>query len=167
MTATPDFPMTRDVVITRVFDAPRALVWKAWTDPERLARWWGPHGFTNPVCELDPRPGGALWIVMCGPDGTAYPMSGTIREIVEPERLVFTAVAEDTDGHALLEALTTVTFVEEGGRTTLTVTARAIGLAPVAARMLEGMEAGWTQSLERLGRLLGGFTVPETQQPAC
>lgn len=144
----------REVSITRVFDAPRSLVFKMWTDPKHMAQWWGPKGFTNPVCELDVRPGGAIHIHMRGPDGVVHPMTGVFREIVEPERLVFTAVAEDHQGNPLLEALTTVTFAEQGDRTKLTVHAKAVGLAPIAAQMLAGMEAGWTQSLERLGELV-------------
>jgi uncharacterized protein YndB with AHSA1/START domain len=143
-------PNERTVVITRVFDAPRELVWKAWTDPKHMAQWWGPQGFTNPVCEMDARPGGALQIVMRAPDGAEHPMKGVFREVIKPERLVFTAVAEDERGNALLEALTIVTFAEDARKTKLTVHARAVGLAPVAARMLEGMQAGWTQSLDRL-----------------
>jgi uncharacterized protein YndB with AHSA1/START domain len=143
-------PNKRTVVITRVFDAPRELVWKAWTDSKHMAQWWGPQGFTNPVCEMDVRPGGALRIVMRAPDGAEHPMKGVFREIVEPERLVFTAVAEDENGNPLLEALTTVTFAKQGGKTKLTVHACAVGLAAVAERMLEGMQAGWTQSLDRL-----------------
>jgi len=149
-------PNERTVVITRVLDAPRELVWKAWTDPEHLAQWWGPRGFTNPVCELDVRRGGALRIVMRAPDGAEHPMRGVFREVVKPERLVFTAVAQDERGNALLEALTTVTFAEDAGKTKLTVHARAVGLATAAARMLEGMQAGWTQSLERLEAHLRG-----------
>ena len=146
----------RDVTITRVFDAPRALVFKMWTDPKHMAQWWGPHDFTNPVCELDARVGGAILIHMRAPDGTVHPMTGTFREIVEDERIVFMAVAEDHAGNPLLEALTTVTFEEHGGKTKLTVQASAIGLAPVAPQMLAGMEAGWTQSLERLAELVAG-----------
>jgi uncharacterized protein YndB with AHSA1/START domain len=144
----------REVTITRVFDGPRSLVFRMWTDPKHMAQWWGPHHFTNPVCEIDARPGGAIRIHMRGPDGVVYPMTGAFREIVEPERLVFTAVAEDSDGNPLLESLTTVTFAEQGGKTKLTVHAQAIGIAPVAAQMLAGMEAGWTQSLERLEQLV-------------
>jgi uncharacterized protein YndB with AHSA1/START domain len=147
---------TREVTLTRVFDAPRALVWKAWTDPKQMAQWWGPHHFTNPRCELDVRPGGAIHIDMRAPDGTVYPMGGHFDEIVPQERLVFTAVAQDNDGNALLESVTTVTFAEEGGKTRITVHANAVGLAPVAVQMLAGMEAGWTQSLERLGALVAG-----------
>jgi uncharacterized protein YndB with AHSA1/START domain len=144
----------REVTITRVFDAPRDLVFKAWIDPKQMAQWWGPHGFTNPVCELDVRPGGAIRIHMRAPDGIVYPMTGTFREIVAPERLVFTAIAEDQAGKPLLEAHTTVTFEALGGKTKITVHARAIGIAPIAAQMLAGMEAGWTQSLERLAELM-------------
>ena len=143
-------PNERKVLITRVLDAPRSLVFKLWTDPQHMAQWWGPHGFTNPICEVDARVGGALRIVMRAPDGVDYPMTGTFREIVVPERLVFVAVAEDAAGNPLLEALTTVTFEEHGSKTRLTVEASGVGLAPVAPQMLAGMEAGWTQSLEKL-----------------
>ena len=98
-----------ELIITLVFNAPRALVFKAWKDPKHVARWWGAKGFTNPVCEMDVRQGGALRIVMRAPDGTDYPMRGIYREIVEPERLVFTNVALDSDGKPILDGLTTVT----------------------------------------------------------
>src|SRR5437868_2842338 len=73
-----------DFVITRVFDAPRSLVFKAWTDPQHMAQWWGPHGFTIPVCEMDVRPDGAYRIVMRGADGVDYPLKGVYHEIAEP-----------------------------------------------------------------------------------
>jgi uncharacterized protein YndB with AHSA1/START domain len=145
---------TRELTITRIFDAARELVFKAWTEPEHMARWWGPKGFTNPVCEMDVRPGGALRIVMRAPHGVEHPMTGTFREVVVPERLVFLAVARDNKGNPLLESLTTVTFAEVGGRTEVTVHASAVGIAPIAPQMLAGMEAGWTQSLERLANLV-------------
>ena len=140
----------RELVITRIFDAPRELVFKAWTDPKHLAQWWGPKGFTNPVCEMDVRPGGSLRIVMRAPDGVDHPMKGVFREVVEPERLVFTNVAVDAQGNHLLEGLTTVTFAEQGGKTKLTVRTNAAGLVAEAAQMLAGMEEGWTQSQDRL-----------------
>ncbi len=143
-------PAEREFVFTRVFDAPRRLVFKAWTDPEYVAPWWGPHGFTNPVCELDVRPGGAIRIDMRGPGGTVYPMTGAYQEIVEPERLVFTSAALDEQGKPLFEVLNTVTFAEQGGKTTQTLRARVVNKTGNAARYLEGMEEGWTQSLERL-----------------
>ena len=143
-----------ELTFTRVFDAPRELVFKAWIAPKQMAQWWGPKGFTNPVCELDVRPGGAIRIHMRAPNGVVHPMTGTFREIVVPKRLVFTAVAEDQAGKPLLEALTTVTFEEQSGKTKLTVHASAVGLVDVGWQMLEGMEAGWTQSLERLAELV-------------
>lgn len=144
----------REVVITRVYDAPRALVFKAWIDPKHLKRWWGPKVFTNPVCEVDARVGGAWRIVMRAPDGVDYPCGGVYREIVEPERLVFTNIATDNDGNPILDGLTTVTFEEQGGKTKLTLTTRAVALVEYAAAYLQGMEAGWTQSLESLAEEL-------------
>ena len=140
----------RELVITRIFDAPRELVFKAWTDPRHVAQWWGPKGFTNPVCEMDVRPGGALRIVMRAPDGADHAMKGVFREVVEPERLVFTNIAVDAQGNTLLEGLTIVTFAEHGGKTKLTLQTSAAGVAAEAAQMLAGMEQGWTQSLDRL-----------------
>jgi uncharacterized protein YndB with AHSA1/START domain len=144
----------REVTITRVFDAPRALVFKAWTDPRHLAQWWGPEGFTNPVCEFDAHVGGALRIHMRGPDGAVYPMKGVIREIVAPERLIFSSVAVDAAGKHLLEGLTTVTFAEQNGRTKMTMHTHAAAVAEIGVGYLQGMEAGWTQSIDRLEGLL-------------
>src|ERR1700731_1631750 len=140
----------RELVITRTFDAPREIVFKMWTDPRHMAQWWGPHGFTNPVCELDVRPGGAIRIDMRGPDGTGYPMTGIFQEIAKPERLVFTAEELDQTAAVALEVLNTVTFEEKNGKTTLTLQARVPKVIGEGAAYLEGMEAGWTQSLERL-----------------
>ncbi len=147
--------MERELVIARVFDAPRELVFKAWTDPKHVAQWWGPNGFTSPVCEMDVRPGGALRIVMRGPDGVDHRMIGVFQEVVEPERLAFTNIAVDDHGKTLLEGFTTVTFVEDAGKTKLTLRTSAVGMAAAAAGMLEGMQDGWSQSLERLAEYVG------------
>jgi uncharacterized protein YndB with AHSA1/START domain len=144
----------RDLTITRVFDAPREVVFKAWTDPKQLAEWWGPKSFTNPVCEVDPKPGGTLRIVMRAPDGAEYPMKGVFREVVRPSRLVFTNIAVDKDGHHIIEGLTTVIFAEQGGKTKLTLQTRGVAMVDYAAAYLQGMEAGWTQSLEKLDALV-------------
>jgi uncharacterized protein YndB with AHSA1/START domain len=140
----------QELVLIRVFDAPRELVFRAWTDPKRVAQWWGPHGFTNPVCELDPRPGGAIRIHMRAPDGNVYPMTGVYQEVVEPERIVFTSAALDDKGNPMFEVLTTVTWAEQGGKTKQILRARVIKMSPQAAPYIAGMEQGWTQSLERL-----------------
>jgi uncharacterized protein YndB with AHSA1/START domain len=138
------------VKITRVLDAPRELVWRAWTDPKHLAQWFGPRGFTSSVPELDARVGGALRIVMHGCDGNHYPMKGVFREVVPPSRLMFSNIALDNDGNQLLEGETTVTLEDEGGKTRMTVHSHAKGLVPMAPQMLAGMEAGWSQSLDKL-----------------
>jgi uncharacterized protein YndB with AHSA1/START domain len=141
----------RTLTLERIIDAPRELVFKAWTDPKQVAQWWGPKYFTNPICEMDVRPGGAILIHMAGPDGTVYPMTGTFDEIVEPERLVMTTGAfEDEEGNPQLEDITTVTFAEHEGKTKLTVHAVVTKSAPAAEGALAGMEQGWNQSLDRL-----------------
>jgi len=135
----------------RSFAAPRELVFKLWTDPVHLARWWGPAGFTNPVCEFDPRPGGRIYIAMTGPDGTAYPMTGVVREIVAPERLVMTNwCCHDKSGVPGIEVLTTANFVESGKRTKLFLEARVMKADPSMFEALDGMEQGWSETLDRL-----------------
>jgi uncharacterized protein YndB with AHSA1/START domain len=142
------------VAITRVFNAPRALVWQVWTDPKMMAQWFGPRGFTSSVPQLDARAGGALRIVMHGPDGNDYPMKGVFIEVSPPERLVFTNIALDKDGNHLLEGETTMTLTEQDGKTTMRLTSHAVGRVPMATQMLAGMEAGWTQSIDKLGEML-------------
>jgi uncharacterized protein YndB with AHSA1/START domain len=144
----------QDLIITRIFDAPRELIWNAWTDPKQVAQWWGPKGFTNPVCELDVRPGGAILIHMRGPDGVVYPMTGVYQEVVELERLVFISAALDDQGKPLFEVLTTVTLTDQGKKTKQTMQARVIKRTAKAAPYIAGMEAGWTQSLERLAEFV-------------
>ena len=79
----------REISITRIFNAPREMVYEVWTDPKHVAVWWGPKVFTNPVCEMDVRPGGKFRIVMRAPDGAKYPYTGIYLEVVPPERLVY------------------------------------------------------------------------------
>jgi uncharacterized protein YndB with AHSA1/START domain len=140
-----------DVVISivRVFDAPRSMVWSAWTEPQRLSQWWGPHGYNLAVCEIDLRKGGSISRHMQAPDGTIHPEDGTISEVVAPERLV-TATAVRVGDSVVFEALTVVTFEESDGKTTVTIRQTYSNVAPAAARFLGGAQQGWTQSLERL-----------------
>jgi uncharacterized protein YndB with AHSA1/START domain len=145
----------RELTLTRVFDAPRELVFKAWTDEKLLARWWGPDGFTTPIAEVDARPGGKLNVVMEDTagliaQGSRYPMTGQFDEVMAPERLVFTASAI-MDGQPVLDSTTTVTFVEQDGKTMLTVHVVVIRATPAAEGPLAGMEAGWNQQLDKLG----------------
>jgi len=144
----------REITVTRVFDAPRAVVFKAWTDAAQLAQWWGPKGFTNPVCEIDARVGGALRIHMRAPDGSIYPMKGEFRELVVPERLAFTNIAVDEAGNHIIEGFTTVTFADEGGKTRLTLHTRGSAMVEKAVAYLQGMETGWTMSIDKLEALL-------------
>lgn len=105
----------REIVTTRVFDTPRERLFRAWTDPDDLAHWWGPKGFTNTFQEFDPRPGGAWRFVMHGPDGVDYPNESVFVEVVEPERLVFRHL------EPIHEFLATATFEDlGGGKTRLT-----------------------------------------------
>jgi len=136
----------RELVIRRVVDAPRALVFKAWTEPERIVRWWGPQGFTVPFCEMDVRPGGAWRVCMRSPDGTDHWVRGVYREIVEPERLAFSWAWEDADGNPRENTLVTLSFAEEGERTRITL--HHAGFETVTGR--DEHQGGWTSCLERL-----------------
>jgi len=156
MTARAEFvpPDKANLVLTRTFNAPAALVYKVWTDPYHLAQWWGPHHFTNPVCEVDLRSGGVIRIHMKGPDGQMYPSNGTFKEIVENERLVFTSTYDGEDGVPMLEALNTVTFIEKDGRTVLTLHAQVLRATEAVLPALDGMEEGWSQSHEKLAAVI-------------
>jgi uncharacterized protein YndB with AHSA1/START domain len=141
--AAPEAPEA--VVLSRLFDAPRALVWEAWSSYAHLARWWGPMGFTTPRGSVELRPGGPFTLVMRAPDGTEYPMEGSVLEVEAPSRLAWTAVA-----HGDVRVDTVVTFEEEGGKTRLTVR-QTVPRDPMMAR---GQKPGWSQSLERLATAL-------------
>lgn len=142
------------VIIRRTFDAPRALVWRAWTDQTMMAQWFGPRTFTTPICGLDVRVGGALRIVMRGPDGSEYPMKGVFTEVVPEQRLVFTNIPLDQNGNHLMEGETRVSFADAGGKTELVMTSHMVGCVPMAKQMLGGMEMGWAQTIDKLGEAL-------------
>lgn len=152
----------QELVITRVFDAPRSLVFKAWTDQERVARWWGPKNFTTPFCKIDLRPGGAFHYCMRSPEGRDYWGKGIYREIIEPERIVFIDIFSDEFGNTVppakygmvpewpAETLVTVTLEEQNGKTKLTL--RTGVPEEVAERA--GARQGWTESLNKLAKYL-------------
>jgi uncharacterized protein YndB with AHSA1/START domain len=144
----------QEVNITRIFDAPRELVFKMWTDPELVEKWWGPKDFTNPVCKLDPWVGGSIRIVMRGPDGMQYPTRGVFTKIVEPELIVFHNIKEGDDGSAQLEIENTVKFLEEGGKTKMIFRAVVLRSTPDACQSIGGMNTGWNQSIDRLAENL-------------
>jgi uncharacterized protein YndB with AHSA1/START domain len=140
----------RELEITRLIDAPRRLVFRAWTQPEHLARWWGPQGFTTIACQMDIRVGGTYRFGMRSADGVEYWKRGIYREIVEPERIVFTFAWEDVDGRPRRELLTTVTFLEEGTKTRLTL--RQVGFTAVGQR--DEHVIGWSSCFERFAEYL-------------
>ena len=151
-------PDERTIVITRVFDAPRDLVFKAWTDPKHVAQWWGPQGFSSPLCEMDLQVGGTFRVHMRGPDGVTYPCRGVYREVIKPERIVYVGEAEDGSvgcGAGLPpRAMVTVTFAERDGRTTVTIHTRLQSASDRDAAVQTGFNTGWVSSLDRLGDYL-------------
>jgi uncharacterized protein YndB with AHSA1/START domain len=139
-----------ELKLTRIFDAPREVVFRAWIDPLHLAQWWGPGGFTTTVKAWEPKKGGAILLNMNAPNGTVYPMGGTFVEVAHPERIAFTSCALDEKGDAIFEIMNTVSFADEGGQTRLSLHARVLSKLPGADPYLKGQKAGWTQSLDRL-----------------
>jgi len=153
----------REMTLTRVINAPREAVFKAWTDVEQLKKWWGPKGFTNPVCESNATPGGEILIHMQAPDKTIYPMDGEFHEIVEPEKLVFTTAALDQNGDRLFEILNTVTFSDENGKTKTSLHAAVSNITREGKPYLDGWNDGWNQSIDRLVELIGDKIEDEDQ----
>jgi uncharacterized protein YndB with AHSA1/START domain len=141
----------KELTLSRTFDAPRDVVFRAWTDARQVARWWGPRGFTNPVCEVDARPGGAIHIVMRGPEPWGdNPMTGVFQEVIPPERLAFISTPLNANGKPILETVTTVVFDEVQGKTRVTVHVVVTSSTPEAATALAGIDEGWRQTLDRL-----------------
>jgi uncharacterized protein YndB with AHSA1/START domain len=152
----------RGLTMTRVFAAPREQVFRSWTEPERLKRWWGPKGFTTPFFAVDLREGGDFLYCMRSPEGQDFWGRGVFREIVVPERIVFAMSFADAEGNAVpathygmspewsLETLLTVAFEEEAGRTRVTL--RYEGVPPGADR--DESRQGWSEILESLGEYL-------------
>jgi uncharacterized protein YndB with AHSA1/START domain len=137
-----------------MINAPQDLVFKAWTDQEQIRQWWGPEGFTNPVCIWNAQPGSTIRIEMRAPDGVVYPMDGLFREVIEPEKIVFTSIALDPEGNYLFEILNTVLFSREGNKTKLTMHAQVTNVTDQAEPYLAGMDAGWNQSINKLEKYL-------------
>jgi uncharacterized protein YndB with AHSA1/START domain/pimeloyl-ACP methyl ester carboxylesterase len=144
------------VVIQRTFDAPRELVFKAWTDPKHLAQWWGPRGFSVPHVELDVRPGGVFRVDMQGEDGVVQPGSGTFEEIAPHHRLVLiTEAFPDADGSMKLRVRHTVTFEETGAnKTALTLRAAVLKSSPEVRESVKWMKVGWESSFDKLDDVL-------------
>jgi len=135
----------REITVTRVFDAPRELVFAMWTDPKHVAQWWGPNGFSSTIQSMDVRPGGVWDFVMHGPDGVEYPNKIIYREVVKPERLVYSHVSGP-----LFQM--TVTFADDGGKTRLTARMlfESAALRDQTVKQVGAVE-GLKQTLGRLG----------------
>jgi uncharacterized protein YndB with AHSA1/START domain len=146
------------ITMTRTFDAPRELVFEMWTNPEHIANWFGPEGFSVPHCEIDFRVGGTWHIDMQGPDGTAYPNKGTYLEIVPPEKIVYSDVVDDDEqawGDTPPPSSTvTLLFEEEDGKTRLTSISRLQSIAVRDAWVEMGAVAGWNETLNKLAAYL-------------
>lgn len=165
---------SEEFVISRLFDAPRALVWKAWTEPERLKQWWGPKGFKVHTCKVDLRSGGTFQYGMTAPDGSDMWGRFIYREIVAPEKLVFIVSFSDSSGGVTrhpwspnwpLQILSTVLFEAQGGKTKVTVRWGPYEASEVERKTFEegrpSMQQGWSGTLEQLEEHLnrrGGTT---------
>jgi uncharacterized protein YndB with AHSA1/START domain len=143
-------PSDREILMTRVFDAPRDLVFDAFTKPELLKRWFGPRGWTLDVCEVDHRVGGGFRFVLRGPNGALMGMRGVYREIVRPERSVHMESFDDYPG----ESQVTGVFQEHDGKTTLTVTVLYPSKEARDIVLKSGMEHGAAETYDRLAEML-------------
>ncbi len=153
-----------ELTIVRVFDAPRELVWKAWTDEEMFKEWWGPKYFSAPAVKIDFKVGGKYLNVMRGPDGKEFWSTGTYKEIVPMERIVATDSFADEKGNIVpatyyglgesfpMEMLLTVTFEEQDGKTKMTLIHS--GTENISDKDLSNMEQGWNQSFDKLAESL-------------
>lgn len=144
-----------ELVITHTFNAPRALVWQAWTDPKHVMQWWGPKGFANSSCAVDLRTGGEFNLLMRGPDGRTYPCKGIYREISEPVRIVYDGTPEEDHpcGAGLPpRAQVTITFAEFGHRTTITLHTTFESAARKNAANQAGYCISWDEALGRLAQ---------------
>jgi uncharacterized protein YndB with AHSA1/START domain len=146
----------REIVITRVIAAPRALVFDAFTDAAHISNWWGPHGFTTTTSEMDVRPGGTWRFVMHGPDGTDHPNRVVYDEVVRPERLAYAHDNGEDDDPRRFRASATVQ--DEGGRTRVTLRMEWASPAVRESMRQFGVVEGGEQTLERLAAHLARAT---------
>ena len=144
-------PSDREFTMTRVFDGPRALVFAAHIDPQHVPNWWGQRNSTTIVDVLDARPGGAWRFVQRDPEGNEYAFRGEFREVVPPERLVYTFEFEGMPGHIVVD---TITFEEHDGKTTILSTSLFESVEDRDGMLESGMESGATESWDRLAELL-------------
>jgi uncharacterized protein YndB with AHSA1/START domain len=155
MTATTAPISDRELVLTRLIDAPRETLYRAWTEPELMKQWFAPLPWTTPVIETDVRPGGSSLIVMRGPDGTEFPNPGVYLEVVRNERLVFTDAytkAWEPSEKPFFTGI--ITFEDEGGKTRYTARALHWTVADREAHEKMGFHEGWGQCADQLAALV-------------
>jgi uncharacterized protein YndB with AHSA1/START domain len=146
----------RELVLTRLIDAPREKLYGAWTQPELLKQWFAPKPWRTPRAELDVRPGGASMIVMAGPDGTEFPSRGVYLEVVPNQRLVFTDAYTEAWQPSEKPFMTVVlSFADEGGKTRYTARVLHWSVADREAHEKMGFHEGWGQCTDQLAELLG------------
>ncbi|MFA6239947.1 MAG: SRPBCC domain-containing protein [Candidatus Hydrogenedentales bacterium] len=150
----------REIVLSRVFDAPRELVFDAWTDPQKVTQWWGPNGFTTTIHQMDVRPGGAWKLTMHGPDGTDYPNRSVYLEVVPPERIVYKHGGARKGGPGANFTMT-ATFEEQGSKTKLTM---RMLFASSAARDLIVQEYGAIEGGKQTLARLAGFLASDNAE---
>ena len=143
----PPFAPEAQLNLSRTFNAPRDIVFRAWIDPHHLAQWWGPRGCTTVIQEMDVRPGGAWRYVMHAPDGNEYPFDGVYIEIAEPERLVFDGFIHAAPAQRVW---TVVTFSERAGQTEVNVRQYYTFVSDAT----RGASIGWNQQLDRFAEFL-------------
>jgi uncharacterized protein YndB with AHSA1/START domain len=144
-------PSDREIVMTRAFDAPRDLVFEAHSSCEHMKNWWGPRKYEVVDCDIDFRPGGSWRVVHRGPDGEEYGFHGEYREIVSPERIVWTFEFEGAPGSVSVE---TMTLEERDGKTTITATSVYGSVEERDAMLESGMETGAAETYDRLDEYL-------------
>ena len=147
----------RQILVSRTFDVPRDLVFRAWTDPRQIERWWGPKSYQGVNCEVDLRVNGRFRLDLRGPDGSLYPCEGIIRELTAPEKIVYSGSVDHRHpcGAGIPpRSIVTVTFVENSGRTTLTIHTELESNDDCLATTNAGYFPGWSSSLERLDEWL-------------
>lgn len=153
-----------ELTITRVVDAPVELVYRVWTDPVHMAKWWGPQGFSNPVCEMDVRAGGKIRIDMEAPDGTLYSMRGVYLEVLKLEKIVFSSVSLDQNCQPLFEVVNNITFYTQGKKTKLVIDVKIRRISAEAMLHVAGMKEGWSQTLSRMERVLEKWQEPTRRE---
>jgi uncharacterized protein YndB with AHSA1/START domain len=147
-----DSMVGKEVVVSRLINAPRERVFDAWVKAEKLAQWWGPHGFTNARCEIDPRPGGKIYIEMIrDSDGKSFPLDGEVEIVEAPSRIMLRARGYNpANEKTTIEDRVTATFEEQAGKTLVTVHLYVLEVAPAFAEAAKRMDIGWSQSLQKL-----------------